>query len=244
LLQRGLAGDTEAEEEVQVVRSVVGDYLEAIYSLHAEAHDAHATTLADLFGVSRAAASATVGRLARDGFVEYDHRNLSLTATGVARAEESLRRHCISERFLTDVLGMGWAVSHEQAHQFERGLTPFLEERIDVRLDRPITCPHGNPVPRPGVNVAAYFRDRKALQLTAAPHGTALTLLAISELAEHRFEWLQLCESIGLQPGATLISRGRTGNCTNLEVGGTGQVVEIDTELSSRIWVVPAEPVP
>jgi DtxR family Mn-dependent transcriptional regulator len=223
------------------VRSVVGDYLEAIYSLHAEAHEAHATTLAGLFGVSRAAASATVGRLERDGFVEYDHRNLSLTATGVARAEESLRRHCISERFLTDVLGIGWAESHEQAHQFERGLTSFLEERIDVRLDRPATCPHGNPVPRPGINIAAYFRDRKALPLTAALLDTALTLLAISELAEHRFEWLQLCESLGLRPGASLTSRGRTGQCSRLELDGTGQVVEIDTELSSRIWVVVAE---
>ena len=117
------------------MQSVVGDYLEAIYSLAAEGDDAiNNVTLAGLFGVSRQAVSATVLRLARDGFIESSEHRIILTPAGTARAEEGLRRHCIAERFLADVLGFAWDAVHEQAKTFEQGLTPLLEERIDERL--------------------------------------------------------------------------------------------------------------
>ena len=118
------------------MRSVVGEYLEAIYSLHAEGADAYAVTLAELFGVSRANASATVDRLARDGLVLKDGRQVLLTSTGRERAELGLRRHRVTERFLTDVLGIDWATVHEQARRFEVGLiaAPGRADRSASRL--------------------------------------------------------------------------------------------------------------
>jgi DtxR family Mn-dependent transcriptional regulator len=230
--------DTVSKQEGLPVRSVAGDYLEAIYSLRAEGEDAYAVTLASMFGVSRAAASKTLERLIRDALVVADVRPLTLTDTGVERAEESLRRHRIAERFLTDVLGMGWAEAHDQARAFERGLTPFLEERIDDRLGRPRLCPHGNPIPRPGCSAATYYGDRDAFALTRAPVGTQVSLLAVSELAELHEEWVRQCEEWGLRPGVSLRVRERAGRHLAVEISGSEQAISIDVSLASHLWVV------
>ncbi|MDB5058756.1 MAG: metal-dependent transcriptional regulator [Chloroflexi bacterium] len=221
------------------MHSVVGDYLEAIYSLTAEGDDAvNNVTLAGLFGVSRQAVSATVLRLARDGFIETNEHRLRLTPAGTDRAEEGLRRHCIAERFLADVLGLAWDAVHEQAKTFEQGLTPLLEDRIDARLGHPTTCPHGNPVPRPECNAATYFRDQQAVTLARAPLQSSLQVLAISEIAERSVEWLRRCASLGLLPGSPVQVHARTGSRVDLLLAGTKEPATIEAALAARIWAV------
>ncbi len=222
------------------MRTVVGDYLEAIYSLQAEGHVVHATTLAGLFGVSRAAAGATISRLERDGLIEYAERNISLTDSGRARAEEGVRRHCLSERFLVDVLGVDWAEAHEQARQFERGLTDVVQEQIDRRLSQPRFCPHGNPIPRPGFDAAAYFRDQGAFALATAPLSARLRVLAVSELAEHRAEWMRDYAALHVQPATTLRLRARSGKHMDLQVEEQAAPADLDTSLAAWVWVVHA----
>jgi DtxR family Mn-dependent transcriptional regulator len=225
----------------KAVRSVVGDYLEAMYSLRASAREAHAVTLAGLFGVSRATASATVGRLERDGLVVCEHRDVCLTEAGLARAEEGMRLHCVTERFLTDILGMGWAVAHEQARQFERGLTPLVAECMDERLARPDRCPHGNPIPRPGLDAVTYYQDRRAIALSQAPRGVPLVVLAISELAEYRAGWLERCEALGLRPGARLDLPERAGQGLEARLAGQAEMIAVDRDLAEHVWVVEEE---
>ena len=223
--------------------SVVSVYLERIYTLHAEGEDAYAVTLAEQFGVSRANASATVGRLGRDGLVQVDGRRIALTAQGTLEAEAGLRRHRVTERFLVDVLGMEWATVHDQARSFERGLTPLLEARMDERAGLPRTCPHGNPVPRPDLDASTYLRDRNALQLAAAPTNTPLTILLVSELLEAWPEYLRLCQQRGWLPGAAVTVRPDPANTPDapciLECGGTAHPV--DQTLAARLWLVRPE---
>ena len=223
------------------MRSVVGDYLEAIYSLQAEGHEVHAITLAGLFGVSRAAASATVNRLERDGLIENTRRSVALTETGRGRAEEGVRRHCLTERFLVDVLGVAWTDVHDQARQFERGLTPLVEEHIDRRLSMPSFCPHGNPIPRPGFDAAAYFQSRQAFVLASAPVAVGLEVLAVSELAEHRPEWMRTYGALGLQPAATVRVCARLASHLDLQVDPRPEIVRLDTTLAGWVWVVRAD---
>ena len=223
------------------MRSVVGCYLEAIYSLQAEGHGVHATTLAGLFGVSRAAASATVNRLERDGFVEHVERHIGLTANGRARAEDGMRRHCLAERFLVDVLGVEWAEAHDQARQFERGLTPLVEEHIDRKLSMPRFCPHGNPIPRPGFDAATYFRDQGAVALADAPVAVTLRVLAVSELAEHRLEWMRVFAELHLQPPSIVRLCARSGKHIDLQVDLQPVPASLDTALAAWVWVVREE---
>ncbi len=217
------------------MRSVVGDYLEAIYSLQAEGHDVHAVTLAGLFAVSRAAAGATLTRLERDGLVTHVHRTVSLTAAGRGRAEEGVRRHCLTERFLVDVLGVDWTDVHDHARQFERGLTPLVEEHIDLRLSRPSVCPHGNPIPRPGFDASAYFHDQHAFALASAPVSVKLRVVALSEMAEHRAEWMRIYGALGLRPSAILQLRARFGRHIEIQVDRQPAAEHLDTALAA--WV-------
>jgi DtxR family Mn-dependent transcriptional regulator len=59
-------------------------------------------------------------RLMRDGYVEMDERRqVTLLAEGQELAEAVLRRHRLTERFLVDMLGMGWHEVHEEACRLE-----------------------------------------------------------------------------------------------------------------------------
>lgn len=219
---------------------VADEYLEAIYTLRAEGEGSFAVTLADLFGVSRANASATVGRLVRDGLVRTEGRHIVLTESGAVRAEATIVRHRLTECFLIEVLGMDWAAVHEEARCFERGVTPFLQERIDRHLGLPNACPHGNPIPRPGLDAAAFLRDRGAVPLALAPAARPVRLLAISELVEQRADLLRECAERGLRPGAILDPAAETaGERRVVIVAGRRETVE--PALAARIWVVADE---
>ncbi|HXT35658.1 MAG TPA: metal-dependent transcriptional regulator [Chloroflexota bacterium] len=214
--------------------SVADQYLEAIFILRREGEDASATTLADLFAVSRANAGATLGRLARDGMVQADGRRVLLTPAGRQRAEAGLRRHLLTECFLLEVLGIGWAEVHEQARSFERGLSPLLEARIDERLGYPRACPHGTPIPRPN----QPGPDPAGTPLIAAPPGVPLIIARISELVEYRGEWLRFCAQHHLVPGASL--RILPDSPDPISVATEQETVTIQPSLAARIWVRPA----
>lgn len=216
------------------VPSVADQYLEAIFILRREGEDAFATTLADLFAVSRANAGATLGRLARDGLIEADGRRVLLTPEGEQRAEAGLRRHLLTECFLLEVLGIGWAEVHEQARSFERGLSPLLEARIDERLGYPRACPHGTPIPRPNQPAP----DFAGTPLTAVPPGAPLIIARISELVEYRGEWLRFCAQHHLIPEAPI--RILPDSPVPIVVVLERETVTLDPLLAARIWVRPA----
>lgn len=221
------------------MHSVVDEYLELIYALHAEGEEAYAAALAERFGVSRANASATVQRMIRDGLVRVEGRRIDLVEQGRVRAEAGLRRHRIAERFLVDVLGMDWAIVHEQARHLERGLSSLLEERMDQRVGRPRTCPHGNPIPRADLDAASYLRDQHAQRLSDAPVGRALSVLLISELIEDRPDLLRTCTALGLLPTAQVVVDTFYPDGT-LTVRTNRAPSSVDATLAARVWVVPA----
>ncbi|HVA93175.1 MAG TPA: metal-dependent transcriptional regulator [Chloroflexota bacterium] len=214
--------------------SVADQYLEAIFTLRREGEDAFTTTLADLFAVSRANAGATLGRLTRDGLVQTDSRRILLTPEGRQRAEAGLRRHLLTECFLLEVLGIGWADVHEQARSFERGLSPLLEGRIDERLEYPLACPHGTPIPR--ANQPAP--DPAGTPLTQAPSDVPLVITQVSELMEYRQESLRFCAGHRLIPSTAL--RILPGPASPISVAMEHETVAIPSSLAARIWVRPA----
>jgi len=220
------------------VSPVVSDYLEAILILRAEGEDAFGATLADMFSVSRANASATVQRLARDGLVAVTGRHIALTEAGRRSAEARMGRHRLSERFLVDVLGMDWATVHAEARSFERGLTDLLEERIDRQLGYPVVCPHGNPIPRADLDVAGYLRSRQAIRLSQAPLHASLLVLAISELIESQVEVLRACAEHGLRPDAPISVEEHAPGATDLTVRGPLGMLTLATTSAERIWVI------
>ena len=58
-----------------------------------------------------------------------------------------MRRHRLSERFLTDYLDLPWDQVHAEACKFEHVLCDEVEARLADQLGNPTTCPHGNAIP-------------------------------------------------------------------------------------------------
>ena len=124
------------------------DMLKAIYRLTKGVAAAHTGALAEALGVSPGTATAGVKRLAERKLLEHEpYRGVVLTRRGRRAAVAAIRRHRIVERFLADMLGYAWNEADRLAGSFEHDLPQEVEDRLFVALDRPISCPHGFPIP-------------------------------------------------------------------------------------------------
>ena len=178
--------------------ATIEDYLQAIYSLEGEGETVISARLARRMRVTPPTAWATVRRMVRDGLVEMVAKKvIRLTAKGYELAEDIVKRHRLSERFLVDVMGLGWAEAHEEAHRFEHAITPRLEPRIFALAGNPTTCPHGSPIPGTGGKIP---RDLVALGSLLA--GEEATVEFISEELEEDQELLRYLERGGITPGS------------------------------------------
>jgi DtxR family Mn-dependent transcriptional regulator len=138
--------------------------------------------------------------MARDGLISLDARKIiTLTAKGRELAEDITRRHRLAERFLVDVMGLGWAEAHEEAHHFEHAITPRLEKKIFELAGNPKTCPHGSPIPGTGAKLAPDL-----VPLSSLKAGDQGTLIFISEELEEDMELLQYLERSRMIPGSPL----------------------------------------
>ena len=175
------------------------EYLEAILSLEEEGIRPMRARLVERLGLSAAAVSETVGRLADHGFLRLlDDRTLDLTAKGRSLATTIVRRHRLAERLLADVIGLVWEKVHREAARWEHVISADVEEKLVELLGDPATCPHGNPIP--GTNRKA--RSEATVALAAAPVGS-VTVARISERLEFDDESLRFIADARLIPGAS-----------------------------------------
>ena len=177
--------------------TTIEDYLQAIYSLDGEGETVISARLARRMRVTPPTAWATVRRMTRDGLVTLDEKKvIHFTPKGHELAEDIVKRHRLAERFLCDVLGLGWAEAHEEAHRFEHAITPRLEARIFALAGNPTTCPHGSPIPGTGGRVAPDL-----VPLSALSAGDEATVEFISEELEEDMDLLRYLERGQITPG-------------------------------------------
>jgi DtxR family Mn-dependent transcriptional regulator len=220
------------------VSSTIEDYLQAIYSMEMEGETVISARLARRMRVSAPTAWATVQRMARDGLVTLNEkRALTLTDKGRALAEEIVRRHRLAERFLMDILGLGWAECHEEAHRFEHALSPRLEERIVALLGNPTHCPHGSPIPGSGGTLDPHLIPLASLQV-----GDEAVVGFISEELEEDMELLRYLERGRIMPGRRLRVRELIKASDLLVVESDGQAVPLGLKVAQRIRVQPIRP--
>lgn len=177
---------------------VLEDYLKAIYQLAEESQPVIAARIATETGVSPSTIFSTLRRLAREGFVTINRRKeIHLTADGQKIAEKIVRRHFLTERFLTDLLGLDWVKAHQEAHRLEHAISQEVEERLAKLLNNPLTCPHGNRIPG-----AATGNLSKTMPLNDANDGQTVELDFITEGGERDVRLLGYLQEHGLTPGA------------------------------------------
>jgi DtxR family Mn-dependent transcriptional regulator len=209
----------------------IEDYLQTLYSLETEGERAISARLARWMHVTPPTAWATVQRMQREGMVTLDEKKgIHLTGAGRELAENVARRHRLSERFLTDFLHLGWADAHEQAHHFEHGMTPVIEERIFQLLGNPTTCPHGSPIPGTGAKLSA---DWVPLDQFAA--GEDAVIEFISEELEEDLDLLRYLDRHNIKPGKTVRIEEKVASAGVLSLAVDGESVSLNLPVASRI---------
>ena len=123
-------------------------YLRTVYELEEEGVVPLRARIAERLGQSGPTVSQTVARMERDGLVHVaDDRHLELTDKGRHEAIGVMRKHRLAERLLVDVIGLDWEDVHIEACRWEHVMSEAVERRIVAMLDKPLVCPHGNPIP-------------------------------------------------------------------------------------------------
>lgn len=208
---------TNPVQKTEIPSASIEEYLEAILRLFSVKPGQFAKTgeLAEMLDVAPASVTQMVQKLSAKGYLRYrKSHGVRLTRKGRRLAMDVLRRHRIAERLLVDVLGVSWEKAHEIACEWEHLLTPELCERVLERLEDPLTCPHGNPIP--GTNGSL---DAIPLQsLADLEEGEEAIIDCISD---ENPELLRMIAAMGMLPGelVRVVQVSALGDTLLVEVG-------------------------
>ena len=205
------------------------EYCECIFELQEDDLPVIQARIAARLGVSRPAVSEMVKRLEAEGLVLNDGP-LRLTDKGLVLAQRVVRRHRLAERFLTDILGLSWAVAHHEAGKWEHVMSVEVEAALDRVLGSPTTCPHGNPIP------GTKYSEPAMVALATIDIGGPFTVSRITEELEFTPGLLEFLQESNVLPG-------RVGVLTAASPDGTvtveidGRHIGIGSFASNRILV-------
>jgi DtxR family Mn-dependent transcriptional regulator len=212
------------------------EYLEAIFELGEEGQKILQARIGERLGLAPATVSEGIKRMISEGYVTIeDGRELALTDEGRRFAEALVRRHRLAERMIVDILGIQWHLCHEQAEDWEKVMTPEVEEAILAKLEGEATCPHGNPIP--GAPSSIAWSDLKPVASMEVGETARLTRLLEDVELDH--DVLKYLEDHNLMPGRDLtLVEVAPDQTRTLEV--EGQRVALGNALADNLWVLPA----
>jgi len=209
------------------------EYCEAIWELAEDEIAVIQARIAERLDVSRPAVSEMIRKLESDGLVAMDGTRISLTDDGRGLAERVVRRHRLAERFITDILGLSWAVAHREAGKWEHVMSSDVEAAMDRVLGSPTTCPHGNPIP------GSAYDAPDTTPLSAVGVGARFTVSRIPEELEFTPGLLDFLEDAMVLPGTTgTVTAASPDGTTTIEIDGHS--VGIGAFASDRILVTAA----
>ena len=202
-------------------------YLKTLYEFYVEEpqQPIRNSRIAEALGVSQAASSEMVQRLAGKGILYHiPYRGSTLTEAGVEAAARIKRRECLMEVFLIRMIDYKGDVK-AAACRLEHALTDDLESAIDRLLGYPESTPDGEIIPAVSRHIEP-ITNSMLLPLHALPIGMSGEIeLLVLEGADTR-----TLEGLGIVVGSTIQS---TGDGFSLN----GQRIEITPALASRILV-------
>lgn len=163
---------TPAEEE----------YLEAVFKLAGRGEEpVKISGLAKQLRVKAPSVVQMLEKLKRKSLMIYErHTGAKLTEKGRELAAKIVRRHKLAERLLVDVFGEDLYKVHDDACKLEHVIDDELAEKIEKKLGKPSTCPHGSPIPTSNGNLPRNDR----IELVDIGEGQECTITTIPEERE------------------------------------------------------------
>ena len=206
------------------------DYLKEIYKLGGAEQLVGNKQIADALKVAPASVTEMLGKLSREGLIQYEaYKGSCLTQEGLQVAISLLRGHRLWEVFLIRHLGYSWSEAHEDAELLEHITPPRLTSRLDKFLNHPAYCPHGNAIPHAGRQM-----DSSLLQtLDQLPEGASSYIRKVME----EKELLDYLQDLGIEIGSavTLVSIGEYEGPLTLDLDG--RQIQISYKAACQIYV-------
>ena len=216
-------------------------YLRTVWELEEEGITPIRARLVERLGLTAPAVSETVTRLEAEGLMRVEpDRTLALTDAGRELAVGVMRKHRLAERLLLDVVGLDWELAHNEACRWEHVISDHVEERIAELLERPATCPHGNPIPERGATAIPADRARLSTLTEAAKEGQVVRVARISEMLQGEVTTMREFSTHGLLPGAVVATDLAEGAVRAApRDADTGQVLRVAEEVADFVYVEP-----
>ena len=187
---------------VRMASEISEQYLKIVYNLTEDGGAAKTTDMANALGVTPASVTQMLHKLARDGYVKHEpYRGTVLSPKGRRIARRIARRHRILERFLSDVVGVGVDVGHDQACKMEHSLGREAEKTLCKMMNHPLHCPHGKKIPKCERAVKCEKCMEEGVKLSDLEEGNEAV---VSHLVSRDKEELCRILAMGFVPGTHL----------------------------------------
>lgn len=210
----------------------VENYFGVIYALERDGETVIEAKLASWLEVSSPTVTATIKRMMRDGWVTMSKsKEILLTPEGRNAARSLVRRHMLTESLLSRILGVPWSEVHQEADRIEHALSDKTAERLDTFLERPATCPHGNPLPDHEEFLG------QLVPLDRAEADGSWTVARIDEGAERNHDLMAYLECHRLMPGAAITIEEIMPFNQTISVQVDGETVVLGTTVATHIYV-------
>ena len=136
---------------------------------------------AEGMGTTLASVSGMIHRMSREGMLEVNKsKQIVLTPAGERLAHDAVRRHRLSERLLTDILGLPLERAETEAHRLEHSISPELLKYIEEKLGYPDTCPYGRHIDREG-EIGPRPEPPEVVRLSQTTAGKSYTVVQIAD---------------------------------------------------------------
>ena len=174
------------------------NYLKALYRLAQENKEIAVKDIAKSLDIKMPTVNSMVKKLAEKKFIKYEkYKAIQLTEKGRKQALYILRKHRLTELFLSEVMGLGWEEVHDIAEQIEHIQSDRFFDRIDEMLGHPQFDPHGEPIPDSNGKLPAY----PSFPLS---EGQVNTTYKLTGVANHDASFLQFLDSLELTLGSSI----------------------------------------
>lgn len=229
------------EEAVTDLIDTTEMYLRTILDLEEENITPLRARISERLGHSGPTVSQTVARMERDGLVVVSgDRHLELTADGRQKAMHVMRKHRLAERLLADVIGLDWALVHDEACRWEHVMSEQVERRLVEILERPTESPYGNPIPgldELGFDPAPRFMDGVVQVLTVlGAEPVEATIRRLGEPMQFDTELLTELHAAGVLPGSRAVFTLQ-GDYVSVQPVDSTAILDLPVEVAAHLFV-------
>ena len=182
----------------QMVSLTEENYLKVLYRLSQDKQTIAVKDIAAQLDIKMPTVNSMIKKLAEKKLLKYEkYKAIELTEKGKKVALYILRKHRLTELFLTQVMNLGWEEVHDIAEQVEHIQSELFFDRIDEMLGHPAYDPHGEPIP----DVNGKLPVHKTIPLS---EGVLKNKYKLAGVTNHEASFLKYLDSLGVCIGSAI----------------------------------------